>query len=536
MDLGEAEKVCCACPVACRAMHTFKDLSRKCSSGNALSKGTFCVKLAPPPPLKGGDVGTAPFRPDETLRESPGLGISVEGMLGAAPCPLKDIPLPRPPWGPRVISSPRDLCGRGTEKVLLSKEFSNFGLETSAASSQSSGSTLIWVPFLLDTSCTTSGVTGFEPSLVVLSILSADVAWYFFAYSALSETSPWQRNQQYYFQYFHLHLLRLSWKEIDKTEDQIPDFQSIKLFSVVSTEVPQSMESVTLCKEDSSVWLISSEALKETDSEEAPEVLLSCLRLFCNFKSLSFLLKVSGIGGSPSKLIVPKGLEEYCVLALLGFSINSIQSGTGASSVVPIGTDVELSTNAVFDEDEHNGAPSREEPTTTVDGLLAAGTDEGSDPSPVGELTEVVAWKAMMELAAQNGRFWKLKLVDEKVAHTLGVIETSLELVPGVPVRYADDHGLLAAVRVGWRARRGVVIRRRRGGGWRTRRRPMMSSRRRIDGAWIGDLSHGLANCTPDGSGARRQLQLGPAVGAIYKHKHGDLSKKHTLLRGRVDC
>lgn len=90
----------------------------------------------------------------------------------------------------------------------------------------------------------------------------------------------------------------------------------------------------------------------------------------------------------------------------------------------------------------------------------------------------------------ENGRFWKLKLVDEQILHALGVVDAALELVSGVLVGYPADDGLLPAV---GRMRRSEVVVRRRGQRRRRRRRLGVRRRRRRGGAWIGDVSDGLA-------------------------------------------
>ena len=48
----------------------------------------------------------------------------------------------------------------------------------------------------------------------------------------------------------------------------------------------------------------------------------------------------------------------------------------------------------------------------------------------------------------------------EEVAHALGVVDATLELVPRVSIRDPTDHGLLATMGVGRRSRRRVVVRR----------------------------------------------------------------------------
>lgn len=111
-----------------------------------------------------------------------------------------------------------------------------------------------------------------------------------------------------------------------------------------------------------------------------------------------------------------------------------------------------------------------------------------------------------------DGRFGKAELVDEEVPHALGVVDASLELVPGEPVRDSDDHGLLAAVWVRRWAWRRVVVRGRgkrgrvggRGGLWR-------------EGAWVSDEGDSVAEGAADGSGARWHLQRRSAVGAVHQ-------------------
>jgi len=111
-----------------------------------------------------------------------------------------------------------------------------------------------------------------------------------------------------------------------------------------------------------------------------------------------------------------------------------------------------------------------------------------------------------------DGRFWKTELVDEKIFHALSIVDASLELVPGEPVRDAYDDGLLSAVGVGRGAGRRVVV----GGWWRMR---LVGSRGlRRDGAWVGDESDCVADGAADGSGARWQLQRDAAVGTVDQH------------------
>lgn len=107
-----------------------------------------------------------------------------------------------------------------------------------------------------------------------------------------------------------------------------------------------------------------------------------------------------------------------------------------------------------------------------------------------------------------DGRFWKFELVDEKVFHALGIVDASLELVARVPVRDADDHGLLAAVEARRRTGRRVEARR---GTWNRVRLGWES-------AWVGDGSDSLAEGAADGSGAGWQLQRRSAVGAVDEH------------------
>lgn len=110
-----------------------------------------------------------------------------------------------------------------------------------------------------------------------------------------------------------------------------------------------------------------------------------------------------------------------------------------------------------------------------------------------------------------DGRFRKAKLIDEKVSHAFGVIDTSLKLVPRETVRDADDDGLLAAVRVGRRARRRVVVGRGRG-------RRVGGGGLGREGAWVSDVSDSVAEGAADGSGARWQLERGAAVGTVHQH------------------
>lgn len=116
----------------------------------------------------------------------------------------------------------------------------------------------------------------------------------------------------------------------------------------------------------------------------------------------------------------------------------------------------------------------------------------------------------------EDRRFGKLKLVDKQVTHAFRVIDATLELVVGVPVRYTDDHSLLPPVGVGWGARRSARVRRRSipisGRRHRGRRLCRNSTR-------IGYVSDGMTEGTSNGSGSRWQLQRRTAVGTVNEHR-----------------
>lgn len=148
----------------------------------------------------------------------------------------------------------------------------------------------------------------------------------------------------------------------------------------------------------------------------------------------------------------------------------------------------------------------------------------------------------------KNWRFRKVKLIDQKILHTLGIINTSLELVPRVPIRYAADQSLFAAVSRGRRSRRRVIVRRRSRHLW-LRRRSVIRARRRRNSAWVGDLCHALAYRTPYRSRPRRHLQRGTAVSAVHQHhrrrphcrrckieKFKMLQSTRKEIRGREEC
>ena len=58
----------------------------------------------------------------------------------------------------------------------------------------------------------------------------------------------------------------------------------------------------------------------------------------------------------------------------------------------------------------------------------------------------------------ENGIFGKLKLVDEKVTHALGVINATFELVRRVSIRYPTNHRPFFPVCMGRGSRRRVVV------------------------------------------------------------------------------
>lgn len=91
-----------------------------------------------------------------------------------------------------------------------------------------------------------------------------------------------------------------------------------------------------------------------------------------------------------------------------------------------------------------------------------------------------------------DGRFREVESIDEEISHALGVVDAALELVPGIPVRDAADHGLLPPVR-------------RRGG-----------PRRCAPG--IGDGGDRLADDASYRFGAGRELQRRAAARAVDQH------------------
>lgn len=111
----------------------------------------------------------------------------------------------------------------------------------------------------------------------------------------------------------------------------------------------------------------------------------------------------------------------------------------------------------------------------------------------------------------KNGGLRKLEPVNQQVLHALGIVDTTFQLVPRVPVRDPADHGPLVAVgRRGLTGRR-VVVRRRRsrwgvvlavaGGGSCSVRRWWSAASRRV-----GDASDGLAYGAAYGVGSWREL------------------------------
>lgn len=82
-----------------------------------------------------------------------------------------------------------------------------------------------------------------------------------------------------------------------------------------------------------------------------------------------------------------------------------------------------------------------------------------------------------------------MESIDEEILHAIGIVNATLELVPGVPIRDPDDHRPLPAVR----RRRNDGLRRRRGTMQRRGRGRMAALRGRGDASGIGDSGDGTA-------------------------------------------
>lgn len=110
-----------------------------------------------------------------------------------------------------------------------------------------------------------------------------------------------------------------------------------------------------------------------------------------------------------------------------------------------------------------------------------------------------------------DGGFRELEAIDEEVAHALGVVDAPFELTGGVAVGDPTDNRPLAPVGR-WRGAtwRGVVV-----GGGRGR------GRGRGDSKVVSDVGDGLAHRASYRLGAGRELERGPAVGAVDQHEHG---------------
>lgn len=116
----------------------------------------------------------------------------------------------------------------------------------------------------------------------------------------------------------------------------------------------------------------------------------------------------------------------------------------------------------------------------------------------------------------KNGILGKLKLVDEKVTHALGVIDATFELMPRVSIRNPTDHRPFSTVGVGRCPGRSMIVRggrRRRVGG---RSRWLGCGR---EGSRVSDVGNGFTDGTTDGSGTLRKLQRGVAAGAVDQHR-----------------
>lgn len=119
----------------------------------------------------------------------------------------------------------------------------------------------------------------------------------------------------------------------------------------------------------------------------------------------------------------------------------------------------------------------------------------------------------------ENGGLGEVEPIEEQVFHAVGVIDTTLELVPGVPVGNTADDGPLAAVDRGRGAGRGVVVRRW-SHGWCGPVRVVVGGRWRwwwwwwwlLEAARLGYAGDGMADGAADGLGAWRELQWRVAV------------------------
>lgn len=100
-----------------------------------------------------------------------------------------------------------------------------------------------------------------------------------------------------------------------------------------------------------------------------------------------------------------------------------------------------------------------------------------------------------------NGRFRKSELINQEIPHALSIVNASFKLVTGETIRHADNNRLLTAMGIGWRTRRGVIIRRRHRRRRRRRRRVKLRIgrwRRRRGSAWISNVCNRLTNSTAD--------------------------------------
>lgn len=102
-------------------------------------------------------------------------------------------------------------------------------------------------------------------------------------------------------------------------------------------------------------------------------------------------------------------------------------------------------------------------------------------------------WVILFFSKHEDVRFRELEAIDKQELHTLGVIDTTLELVPAVLIRDPTNHRLLPAAGAPRRRRRSSVVRRSRAGR-RRRRRVVGVLRRRRETAGIGDAGDGAAN------------------------------------------
>lgn len=114
-------------------------------------------------------------------------------------------------------------------------------------------------------------------------------------------------------------------------------------------------------------------------------------------------------------------------------------------------------------------------------------------------LSGSLIWISLFFSEHDDGRLWEVKPIDEEIFHALGVIEAALELVSGVPVRDAADHGLLPSMR-------------------RRRRPRRRRNRSRRQAAWIGNVGDAVADGASYRFGARRELQRGVAGRAVHQH------------------